>query len=104
MKAGAGRSCRKSFKLSCGELRVLRMLVKGLRRGEISERLNISSHTVDAHLAKAYRKLGVHNEAAAVSKLLSEGVFGLVHIRTGRGLGKDEKSMDPSIVQVGCSM
>jgi DNA-binding CsgD family transcriptional regulator len=104
MKRETGRSCHNPFDLTCGELRVLRMLVKGLRRGEISEQFEISLHTVDTHLARAYRKLGVHNEVAAVSKLLCERAFGLVQIRAGRGIGKDEKSMDPLIAQVNCPM
>ena len=104
MKRQSGHSCRNRFDLTCGELRVLRMLVKGLRRGEISEQLNISLHTVDTHLAGAYRKLGVHNEVAAVRKLLSVGIWGVVQIRAGRDISEDEESMDPLIAQVNCSM
>ena len=104
MKRQAGHSCHNGYDLTCGELRVLKMLTKGLKRGEISEQLNISLHTVDAHLARAYRKLEVHNEAAAVTKLLSAGILGLVQVRAGREIGKDEISMDPLIAQANCSM
>ena len=99
MKAGAGRSCYNAFKLTCAEIRVLQTLVKGLRRGEISKQLSISSHTADSHLASAYGKLEVHNEADAIGKLLSEGNFGLVQIRASQSVGKDEKSMNPLIAQ-----
>ncbi len=99
-----GGSCHNRYDLTCGELRVLRMLVKGLRRGDISEQLSISLHIVDTHLAKAYRKLGAHNGAAAATKLLSAGILGLVQVRSAREIGEDEESMDPLIAQVNCSM
>ncbi len=104
MTRKVGRFCDNPHDLTCGELRVLKMLIEGLKRSEISEQLNISLHTVDTHLAKAYRKLGVHNEAAAVRKLLSAGILGLVQVRSAREIGEDEKSMDPSIAQARCSM
>ena len=104
MKRQSGHSCRNPYDLTCGELRVLKMLINGLKRGEISEQLNISLHTVDTHLARAYRKLAVHNEAPAVTKLLSAGILGLIQVRPTREISEDEKSMDPSIVNARCSM
>lgn len=60
------------YGLSGSEVKVLELLVKGLRRKEISEHLSVSVHTVNTHFEKIYEKLAVHNEAAAVAKLIGE--------------------------------
>lgn len=104
MKTGVEQSRRSMYELTRGELRVLRLLVKGLKRREIAEELNLSLHTVDTHLANSYSKLRVHNDVAAVSKLLAEGVFLPIVIRPGLKIGEAEKSMDPSIALARCSM
>ncbi len=52
--------------LSERELEVLRLLAKGISFAEIGNVLNISPHTVTAHIKKIYRKLQVHSRGEAV--------------------------------------
>lgn len=47
------------------EAEVLDLLTGGNTNLEIAARLVISVHTVERHLQNAYRKVGVHNRAAA---------------------------------------
>jgi len=48
------------------EKEVLGLLVEGLKRQEIANKLFISYHTVHNHLHNAYGKLGVRNKVEAV--------------------------------------
>jgi LuxR family maltose regulon positive regulatory protein len=61
--------------LSPAELRVLRMLPAESSTREVAERLYISRDTVRAHLKHIYRKLGVHDRAAAVRRGRDLGVL-----------------------------
>lgn len=54
------------------ELEVLRMAADGRRSREIAGALGISERTVKAHLAAAYRKLGVETRAAAVARAVEQ--------------------------------
>lgn len=63
---------RTRHKLTRAEAEVVRLLARGLQGKEISVELNISLGTVKTHLQSAYRKLGVHNQARAVARLLSD--------------------------------
>lgn len=58
-------------KLSERELEILQNLVLGLTNKEIAAKLNISVHTVKAHLEDVYDKLKVNNriQAAIVATL-----------------------------------
>ncbi len=49
------------------ELRVLRLVGRGLANEEIARKANISPSTVRSHLKSLYRKLGLDSRAAAVS-------------------------------------
>ncbi len=49
------------------ELRVLRLVGRGLANDEIARQANISPSTVRSHLKSVYRKLGLDSRAAAVS-------------------------------------
>ena len=60
-----------SYGLTPIEMKVLGFLAKGFTRRGIGDNLHLSVHTVDTHLASAYRKLGVRNEAEAVARILS---------------------------------
>ncbi|WP_169805635.1 helix-turn-helix transcriptional regulator [Novosphingobium rosa] len=50
------------------ESQITAMICQGLRNKEISWRLGISEYTVENHLRRIYRKLGIHNRAALVSR------------------------------------
>ena len=64
---------RERQRLSGTEVKVVELLVNGMKRKEISERLSLSVHTVNTHIERIYEKLDVHNEAAAVAKAIRLG-------------------------------
>ncbi len=51
--------------LSKREIEVLQMMARGLTNVEISEALNISSHTAKSHVTHIFNKLGVNDRAQA---------------------------------------
>jgi ATP/maltotriose-dependent transcriptional regulator MalT len=53
--------------LSRRELEVLGLVAEGLKNRDIAERLVLSEHTVNRHVANILRKLGVSSRAAAAS-------------------------------------
>lgn len=55
--------------LSSRQLEILELLARGMANKEIARRLNIAEGTVKVHLNAAFRSLGVHNRAGAVSAL-----------------------------------
>ena len=58
-----------SAALSSRQLEILELLARGMGNKEIARRLNIADGTVKVHLKAAFRALGVHNRAGAVSAL-----------------------------------
>ena len=67
---------RKEHKaLSQREHDILVLLAKGLSFAEIGNLLNISPHTVTAHVKKLYRKLQVHSRAESVYEASCLGVL-----------------------------
>jgi DNA-binding NarL/FixJ family response regulator len=60
--------------LTSREEDVLRLLVQGLIKKEIADKLVISQHTVDMHLRSVYRKLHVRTQTEAVSKAIRQGL------------------------------
>ncbi len=52
--------------LSSREIDVLNQIAVGYSTAEIAVRLNISTHTVTAHIRNVYQKLQVHSRSAAV--------------------------------------
>ncbi|MDX2247989.1 MAG: response regulator transcription factor [Bacteroidia bacterium] len=58
------------FQLSVREKEVLSLLVEGLSYKMIAAKLDISFHTVDAHIRKIYEKLHVRSMGEAVSKAI----------------------------------
>jgi len=57
------------------ELDVLRTLAGDCTYAQAAARLGISTHTVVTHLKNAYRKLDVHSAAAAVMRVMEQGLF-----------------------------
>jgi DNA-binding CsgD family transcriptional regulator len=56
--------------LSERESDVIRLLVEGLSAAEVADRLEISVHTANNHVARIYRKLEVGSRGAAVAAVL----------------------------------
>jgi DNA-binding NarL/FixJ family response regulator len=71
--------------LSQREISVLSLLASGLVQKEISNQLQISSHTVSTYIRRIYEKLNVQNAPAAVAKAYRDGIFPL------KGTGKQER-------------
>ena len=60
------------YGLTQREQTLLELMVAGLIKKEIADRLSLSYHTVDTHLRNIYTKLHVHTRAGAVAKALKE--------------------------------
>ena len=59
------------------EIKVLFYLVQGLTNEEIAKQLNISVHTVKAHLETIYDKLHVSNRVQAAIKVVASDIINL---------------------------
>lgn len=57
------------------EVEILSLLADGLAKKEISDRLNISSHTVNNHSRNIYEKLNVQSAPGAVGKAFRFGIL-----------------------------
>jgi DNA-binding NarL/FixJ family response regulator len=62
---------------SARELEILELAAQDIKTAEIARRLLISSSTVNTHLARVYRKLGVNSRTAAVAKVVQLGYITL---------------------------
>jgi DNA-binding NarL/FixJ family response regulator len=62
------------YDLTEREREILKLLVEGMLKKEIADRLDISFHTVDSHLRNIYTKLHVNSQTGAVAKALREGL------------------------------
>jgi DNA-binding CsgD family transcriptional regulator len=67
LRLGLGRS---GDELTESEQAVAAAAARGLKNREIAELLFMSPKTVEAHLSRTYRKLGVHSRAELVGKLV----------------------------------
>jgi DNA-binding CsgD family transcriptional regulator len=63
------------------ELSVVRLLGTGCSYGQIAAQLGISPHTVVSHIKNAYRKLDVHNAAAAVMRSVQLGLLEVAELQ-----------------------
>ena len=61
-----------SYDLTDRENEILKLLVDGLRKKQIAEKIFLSYHTVDVHIRHIYEKLEVHTLSGAVAKALKE--------------------------------
>lgn len=57
------------------EKKVLELLAADFGKKQIASELQLSFHTVDAHLRHIYKKLHVHSSAGAVAKALKQGLL-----------------------------
>ena len=60
------------YGLTPRENEILKLLVEGLTKKEIADKLFLSFHTIDNHLRNIYSKLRVQSRSSAVSKALKE--------------------------------
>ena len=60
------------YGLTAREEEVLELMVRGLIKKEIADRLSLSYHTIDSHLRNIYQKLHVHTRTGAVAKAIKE--------------------------------
>lgn len=60
--------------LSATELRIVRLVCEGLTNPEIGERLSISPRTVQGHLLKIFRKLGISSRTKLVALAVARGL------------------------------
>jgi DNA-binding NarL/FixJ family response regulator len=67
---------RNSYGLSAREKQILELMVEGLIKKQIAEKLGISHHTVNNQLRSIYDKLHVHTRGGAVAKALKERLLG----------------------------
>lgn len=61
-----------SYDLTSREQEILKLLVDGLSKKQIAEKIFLSYHTVDVHIRHIYEKLEVHTCSGAVAKALKE--------------------------------
>jgi len=62
--------------LTESEQRVATLAASGLRNREVAAQLYMSPKTVEANLARVYRKLGIHSRAELGARLTREGTSG----------------------------
>ena len=63
------------YDLTPREKDILELMVAGLIKKEIADRLDISVHTVSTHLRSVYEKLHVNTNTGAVAKAIREGII-----------------------------
>ena len=64
-----------NVRLTAKEAEVLRLLARGRTYMQAAAELGMSAHTVGTHVKNAYRKLDVHNAAAAVMQAVRLGLI-----------------------------
>jgi DNA-binding CsgD family transcriptional regulator len=67
-----GRRATPPAGLTPREAEILRLLAGGRTNREIADTLVLSVHTIERHLANAYRKIGARNRADATAFALRE--------------------------------
>ena len=59
-----------NIKLTKREIEVVKLLIEGFENEEIADRINISTHTVKAHISGIMKKLDAKNRTEAACKAL----------------------------------
>lgn len=63
---------KQDYGLTIREKEILQLLVDGLNKKQIADKLCISTHTIDTHLKNIYSKLHVHSQIDVIAKTLKE--------------------------------
>lgn len=63
---------KQEYGLTAREKEILQLLVEGLNKKRIADKLFISLHTIDTHLKNIYSKLHVHSQIDVIAKTLKE--------------------------------
>lgn len=63
---------KNEYNLSQREKEILKLLVEGLSKKQIADKLFLSYHTIVSHIRKIYEKLEVHSGNSAVAKAVKE--------------------------------
>ena len=75
------RSAREASDISSSiaprEIEILEHLGSGLTNGQVANRLGVSTRTVEARVAKLYRKLDASNRVQALAKAADLGLIEL---------------------------
>ncbi len=71
-----------STKLTEREFDILYLLTIGHSNQEIGAELEISKHTVKAHVESIYRKLGVHNKVQATIYAIYHKIIDIEELKT----------------------
>ena len=61
--------------LSAREAEVLALVAKGFNFAEVARLLEVSPHTITAHVKKIYQKLAVHSRGEAVYEAIKMGLL-----------------------------
>lgn len=70
--ARAGARATNTYGLSRRERDVLELMVSGMTKRDMAQRLSLSPHTIDQHVRRIYSKLDVHTRGHAVAKAVGE--------------------------------
>lgn len=79
--------------LSTRQKQVLELSAQGLSRSNIAGVLDLRYYTVSEHLKQIYRKLGVHNRAAAVPVAMGEGLIEINSSTTEHSMTRPESKV-----------
>lgn len=63
---------KKEYGLSNREEQILDLMVKGLAKPRIAEKIFLSPHTIDFHVRSIYKKLQVNSQRSAIAKAVQE--------------------------------
>jgi len=63
------------YNLTCREREILKLLIEGLSKKQIADKIFLSYHTIDSHVRNIYDKLEVHSSSSAVAKALKENLI-----------------------------
>jgi two-component system nitrate/nitrite response regulator NarL len=77
MARSARESTQVASLLTDREIEVLRLLAQGMTLHRVARGLAISPRTVETHVRKIYRKLGVHNRVQALREAAALGVVSI---------------------------